>query len=70
MTSEPGVRETEKFRRHPIEKAKAWAARLAAVDTKTIVSPDALRIFHELKILAERADIQEGAILEAAKRRV
>jgi hypothetical protein len=59
---QPGASETEKFRRHSTEKAKAWAARLAAVDTKTILSADALRIFQELKALAQEAERKEGAM--------
>jgi hypothetical protein len=65
----PGAAETEKFRRHSAEKAKAWAARLVVVDTKTILSADALRIFHELKSLAQEADRTENAMIEALGRR-
>jgi hypothetical protein len=66
-TPEPGAAETEKFRRHSAEKAKVWAARLAAVDTKTILSADALRIFHHLKTLSQEADRIEGAMIAAKK---
>jgi hypothetical protein len=41
---------------------------LAAVDTKTILSADGLRIFHELKTLAQEAERKEGAIIEKHRR--